>query len=127
MHRWLYGKHLTCVTEERSQILTVKVLYIKVSCLSMILHHNVPFYVPYLITSSGLPPSTVNSIDIVNGTVDVVTSTIQLNITWEPPYPYGELQYYDLRLTAEVNGTANYTFGGRRIIVRSLPKPKSEK
>ena len=57
----------------------------------------------------GLPPSTINSIDIVNGTVDVVKSTIQLNITWEPPYPYGELQYYELRLTAEVNETANDT------------------
>ena len=53
----------------------------------------------------GLPPSTINSIDIVNGTVDVVTSTMLLNITWEPPYPYGELQYYELQLTAEVNGT----------------------
>ena len=66
----------------------------------------------------GRPPSTINSIDIVNGTVDVVTSTILLNITWEPPYPYGELQYYELQLTGEVNGTANGTFGGQRFPVR---------
>ena len=67
---------------------------------------------------SGLPPSTINSIDIVNGTVDVVTSTILLNITWEPPYPYGELEYYELQLTGELNGTANQTFGGKRFFVR---------
>ena len=107
--------HLTCVTEEDSQILTVKVLYIEVSCLTMIFHHNVPFHIPYSITSSGLPPSTINSLDIVNGTVDVVASTIQLNITWEPPYPYGEFEYYELRLTAEVNGTA-YLFGGETLL-----------
>ena len=81
----------------------------------MFCHHNVPFSIPYSITSSGLPPSTINSIDIVNGTVDVVTSTIQLNITWEPPYPYGELQYYELRLTAEINETDSYLFGGIRL------------
>ena len=67
---------------------------------------------------SGRPPSAINYIDIVNGTVDVVTSTIQLNITWEPPYPYGELQYYDLRLTAEINETANDTVGRQIFPVR---------
>ena len=89
---------------------------IEVSCPTVAFHHHV-FHVQ---TSSGRPPSTINSIDIVNGTVDAVTSTILLNITWEPPYPYGELQYYELRLTGEVDGTTNYTFGGQRIFVRLL-------
>ena len=82
----------------------------------MFCHHDVPFYISHSITSSGLPPSTINSLDIVNGTVDAVTKTIQLNITWEPPYPYGELEYYDLRLTAKVNGTDSYPFGGGRLL-----------
>ena len=90
-------------------------LYIEVSYLTVFRHHGVPFYIPYSITPSGLPPSTINSLDIVNGTVDVVTSTIQLNITWEPPYPYGEFEYYELRLTAEVNGTDSYPSGGERL------------
>ena len=81
----------------------------------MFLSYSAVFYImihaiSYSSTSSGLPPSTINSIDIVNGAVDVVASTIQLNITWEPPYPYGELQYYELQLTAEGNETANQTF-----------------
>jgi len=63
-----------------------------------------------LITHLGLPPSTINFIDIVNGTVDRVKNTILLNITWDPPYPYGELEYYELFLTAEFNVTANHTF-----------------
>ena len=66
---------------------------------------------------SGLPPSTVNFIDIVNGTVDPVRNTILLNITWEPPYSYGELEFYQLLLTAEFNGTDNYTFGGKTFYV----------
>ena len=70
------------------------------------------------ITLSGIPPSTINSIDIINGTVDVITSTILLNITWEPPDPYGELEHYELRLTAEFNGTTNHTFGRQRFPVR---------
>ena len=69
-------------------------------------------------TFSGLPPSTINFIDILNVTIDTMISTMSLNITWEPPYPYGELQYYELMLTAEFNGTANYTFGGNAYHVR---------
>ena len=47
-----------------------------------------------------------------------MTSTILLNITWEPPDPYGELEHYELLLTAELNGTTNHTFGGKRFPVR---------
>jgi len=67
----------------------------------------------------GLPPSTVNFIEIVNGTVDTVENTILLNIKWDPPYPYGELEYYELFLTAEFNGTTNYnhTFGKKTFSV----------
>ena len=51
-----------------------------------------------------------------------MTDTIILNITWDPPlYPYGELQYYELLLTAE-NGTANYTYGGKTYHVRHWVK-----
>ena len=68
---------------------------------------------------SGLPPSAINFIEIVNATVDAMTSTILLNITWEPPlYPYGELEYYQLLLIAEFNEITNHTFGGRRFFVR---------
>ena len=73
--------------------------------------------ITYSITSSGVPPSTINSIDIINGTVDVITRTILLIITWEPPNPYGELEHYDLLLTAELNGTTNHTFGGEKFSV----------
>ena len=49
----------------------------------------------------------------------MLAKIILLNITWEPPrYPYGELQYYDLLMTGEFNGTANYTFGGKTFAVR---------
>jgi len=41
-----------------------------------------------------------------------------LNITWEPPYPYGELEYYELFLTAEFNATTDYKFGGKTFFVR---------
>ena len=66
----------------------------------------------------GRSPSAINYIDIVNGTVDVVTSTLLLNITWEPPYPYGELQHYELQLTAEINETTNDTVGRQIFPVR---------
>ena len=85
------------------------------------------FMFDHWITSSGRPPSTINSIDIVSGTVDVETSTILLNITWEPPHPYGELQYYEIQLIGRVSGITNYTFGGQRIPVRLLTKSKSKR
>lgn len=73
----------------------------------------------YNYSHPGLPPSTINFFDIVNATVDAMTSTILLNITWEPPlYPYGELQYYELMLTAEFNETGNQTFERQRFFVR---------
>ena len=77
------------------------------------------YIITYSITYLGVPPSTINSIDIINGTVDVMTSTILLIITWEPPTNlYGELEHYELLLTAELNGTTNRTFGRKRFPVR---------
>jgi len=65
---------------------------------------------------TGTPPSAAEDIEIVNGTVDFVTTSLLLNITWKPPFPYGKLFAYNLVLTAEFsneNETFNQTLTSR--------------
>ena len=65
---------------------------------------------------SGTPPSAAADVEVLNGTVDFATSSLLLDITWKPPYPYGKLVAYKLILTAEFdneNKTFNQTLASR--------------
>ena len=63
---------------------------------------------------TGRAPSTIEEAEILNGTVDLVTSRIQLDISWDPPFPFGKLLYYTVVLQSgeldNSNSTANRTF-----------------
>ena len=76
----------------------------------------------YLFTyHTGRPPSTIEGAEILNGTVDLVTNRILLDITWESPDPFGELKHYEIvLLSAEFdnpNATVNRTFASRSLSV----------
>jgi len=67
----------------------------------------------------GRPPSLIRSITILNTSVDAVTGTLALNITWEPPFPYGKLLFYRLVINA-VNNSAIIRTVASRVLKVSL-------
>jgi len=69
----------------------------------------------------GRPPSTIEGVKILNGTVYLVANRILLDVTWESPFPFGELKNIELvLLSAEFdnpNVTVNHTFASRTLPV----------
>ena len=63
----------------------------------------------------------IEGAEILNGTVDVGTNRILLDITWESPNPFGKLKHYEVvLLSAEFdnpNATVNRTFASRSLSV----------
>jgi len=70
---------------------------------------------------TGRPPSTIEGVEILNGTVDLTTKHILLDLTWESPFPFGKLKNIEIILkSAEFdnpNITVNRTFASRTLPV----------
>ena len=70
---------------------------------------------------TGRPPSTIKGVEILNGTVDLTTNRILLDLTWESPFPFGKLKTIEVVLkSAEFDNpyiTVNRIFASRNLPV----------